>query len=78
MNHTNQRMQTYWAQTKDFIRENWTKFNETDLEQINGDYDKFFTRYNEYYNDFPAGEAKIRDLLKRFYNKLDDEPFQKK
>lgn len=76
MSFTPQRMQTHWSKTKEFIKKNWPKFTDVELNRINGNYDLFFKYYNEFYNDFPRGEATVRDLMKKFYNALDDKEFK--
>lgn len=75
MSFTTQRMQTHWPKTREFIKKTWPKFTNVELDRINGNYDLFFKYYNEFYNDFPKGEAKVRDLFKRFYNSLDAAEF---
>jgi len=77
MLHTNNRMQTYWPETKEFIRKNWPEMTAVELERINGNYDKFLFYLKEYYNNFPLNEAIALTKLQKFYNELDEKRFQK-
>lgn len=71
MIHTDKRMQTHWAETRDFIKENWSKFSDSDLDAIDANYDKFLTCLRNEYGLDPAIEAKALSTLQRFFNSKD-------
>lgn len=73
MEHTNNRLQKHWPKAKVFIRQKWPKITEVELKRINGDFDLFTKYFNEFYNDFPFGEAKARTDLQKFLNTCDTE-----
>lgn len=72
MDHTNNRFQKHWKETQDFIKKTWPKFSEVELKKIDGDYDRFFTYFNEIYDNFPLGESQARDKFQRFFNEMDE------
>jgi len=76
--HTDNRMQAYWTETCAFIKENWPKFTDIELNQIDANYDRFLVYLKEMYNNFPKNEAIAREKLQKFYNTLDEKQFQKK
>lgn len=78
MDTTLNRMQTYWPESREFIKKNWPQFTDVELDRINGNYDCFLTYLKEFYNGFPLLEAKARQLLQEFHNELDERLFQKK
>lgn len=73
MNHTTNRMQKHWPKLRVFIQQTWPKFTDVELKRINGDFDVFAKYYNEYYGNFPQGEAQARDQLQKFSNQCDAE-----
>ena len=75
--HTDNRIQTYWTETKDFIKKTWPKFTDVELGHINANYDKFLEYLKEFYGNFPLNEAIARDKMRLFFNKLDEASFNK-
>jgi len=72
MPNTNNRFQRHWGEAKVFIKKNWPKFTDVELKRVNGDFDRFFEYFNEYYDSFPLGEAKARDQFLHFFNEMDE------
>lgn len=70
--HTNNRMQRHWAEVREFIRKNWSKFTDVELSRINGDFDKFLVYLKEFYGNFPFTEADARGKLQFFFNEMDE------
>ncbi len=73
MDHTTNRLQKHWPKVRVFIQQTWPKMTDVELGRINGDFDVFAKYYNEYYGDFPRGEASARELLQKFTNHCDVE-----
>lgn len=69
---TPNRIQTHWDKVSGFIKQEWPKFSDTTLKNINGDYDQFLKYLKDLYNNFPLEEAKARGKLQSFLNSLDD------
>ena len=69
---TPNRMQTHWVPLKGFIKQQWPRFSDTVIENINGDYDVFLKNLKDIYNNFPAEEAKARMKIQAFLNQLDN------
>lgn len=76
--HTDNRFETYWNQAKDFIRTEWPKFTDVELNRINGNYDLFLRYLKEFYNGFPLQEAIALGKLQKLFNALDDKLFTSK
>lgn len=68
---TPNRMQEYWTQVLPFLHEQWPRLTQTDLEEINGDFDVLLKKIKEYYNNFPIEEIRARDRLQAFLNQLE-------
>lgn len=68
---TPNRLETHWNEVKKFIKNEWPDLSDTALQRINGNYDLFLKYLKEAYDNFPLEEAKARDKLQRFLNKLD-------
>ncbi len=75
MTHTLNRIETHWPLVKNFIKSEWPKISETELDSINGNVDKFLLYLKESYGGFPLEEAKARAKLQKFTNTLDDKLF---
>ena len=71
MEHTNNRMQKYWPETREVIKKTWSKFTDVELGRINGNFDKFLEYLLEYYGGFPMTEAIARSKLNTFFNDMD-------
>ena len=75
---TDNPLKTYWPHVKEFIRSEWPKFTDVELNRINGDYDQFCFYLKDFYQGFPKTEAIARDKIRKFINSLEDKQFQRK
>lgn len=69
--HTNNRMQKNWWDVRGYIAATWPKLNDTDLDRINGNFDRFLEYLREYYGGFPMTEAIARAKLNAVFNDLE-------
>lgn len=76
MPHTSNRMETFWPETREFIKKTWPKFTDVEINRINGDYDLFLKYLKEFYNNFPLMEAIALDKLQKFFNYQEEKNFR--
>ena len=70
---TPNRMQRYWTPVRAYLKREWPKFTEVDLEDIDGEYDRLIHKVKELYAgpDEVTQEAAIKGKLQRFLNELE-------
>jgi hypothetical protein len=76
--HTPNRLETYWDESKIFIKQNWPKFTDVEFKHINGNFDEFLRQLKLLYNNFPMEEAVARQKLQFFFNRMEERQFAKK
>jgi hypothetical protein len=66
-------MQKHWDAAKVYLKREWPRLTEVDLEEIDGEYDLLIHKVNELYGlgDEIQIEAGIKDRLQRFLNELE-------
>jgi hypothetical protein len=71
--HTQNRMQKHWNAAQTFIKREWPRLTEVDLEEIDGEYDRLIHKVKELYNGGAEIqiEAGIKDKMQRFLNGLE-------
>lgn len=70
---TPNRMQKHWEPAKAFLKREWPKLTEVDLEEIDGEYDRLIHKIWELY-DGPQEimqEASIKSKLQSFFNYIE-------
>lgn len=67
---TPNRMQTDWDEVKKFLKQEWPRLTDVDLEEIDGEYDRLIRKIKEIYGgpDGITQEAAIKGKIKRFLN----------
>ena len=68
------RMQLHWPEVQVFLRKEWPRLTDVDLDEIDGEYDRLIAKVNELY-DGPipiTQEASIKGKIQRFLNTLED------
>lgn len=73
MSITHNRLQAHWNEARGFIHQNWPKFTKSELDHINGDYDRFLAILKDLYGGFPMTEAIARSKLQRLFNQIESE-----
>jgi uncharacterized protein YjbJ (UPF0337 family) len=70
---TPNRMQRHWDIVKPYLKREWPKLTDVDLEQIDGEYDRLIGKVRELYRtgDEIQIEAGIKGRLQRFLNDLE-------
>ncbi len=70
---TPNRMQKHWDAVKPYLKREWPRLTDVDLEQIDGEYDRLIGKVHELYRtgDEIQIEAGIKGKLQRFLNGLD-------
>lgn len=73
MKTTPNRMQLHWDVMKAYLRREWPKLSDVDLEEIDGEYDRLIHTLKELYRcgDEIQIEAGIRDKIQRYLNELE-------
>jgi len=69
---TPNRLQTHWPEVKQFIKKEWPLISDWSLGKINADFDRFLKYLKSNYNNFPLEEARARDKIQKFLNKLEN------
>lgn len=69
---TPNRMQLHWEAVKPFIKREWPRISETAIENMDGNFDRFLEYLKESYNHFPLEEARARNKIQDFINKLEE------
>lgn len=67
------RMQLHWNEVQSFLKREWPKLAEVDLEEIDGEFDRLIAKLKDLYGG-PAEitqEAYVRDKLQLFLNDLE-------
>lgn len=67
-------MQRHWNIVKDYLRREWPKLTDVDLEEIDGEYDRLIHKLKDLYRcgDEIQIEAEIKDKLQRYLNELEN------
>lgn len=68
---TPNRLEEHWEEAKLFLRQEWPRLSEVDLEEIQGQYDRLIGKIRELYggNAEIMQEAAIKGKLQRFFNR---------
>jgi uncharacterized protein YjbJ (UPF0337 family) len=75
MPHTTpNRMQSHWQKVRHFLKTEWPKLTETDLDEIDGEYDRLIHKVKKIYRtgDEIQIEAGIKGKIQLFLNHLDN------
>lgn len=69
---TPNRLEQHWEEAKLFLRQEWPRLSEVDLEEIQGQYDRLIGKIRELYggNVEIMQEAAIKGKLQLFFNKF--------
>lgn len=67
------RMQLHWEDAKRFLRREWPRLAEVDLEEIDGEYDRLIHKVKELYGggDEIQQEAAIKGKIQRLLNEIE-------
>jgi len=70
---TPNRLQQHWEEARGFLRREWPRLTEADLDQIDGEYDRLIHCLKEIYRgpDEITQEAPIKGRLQRYLNDLE-------
>lgn len=68
----NDQLKGKWMQFKGELKKKWGKFTDNDLQQINGDYEKFMGKARERYGDKKDEIVKWSDQWHQEQEKLHD------
>ncbi|MBX7147618.1 hypothetical protein K1X76_00910 [bacterium] len=68
---TPNRMQEHWSDLKIYIKQEWPRFSDATIENVNGDFDRFLKHLKDLYNNFPLEEAKARSKIQAYLNHLE-------
>jgi len=71
--NTPNRMQQHWGVVQNFLRREWPKLSDVDLEEIDGEYDRLIHKVKELYGggDEIQLEAGIKTKLQAYLNDLE-------
>lgn len=71
--NTPNRMQARWEEVSRFLKREWPKLTEVDLEEIDGEYDRLIHKIKELYGGFSeiTQEAGVRGKIQRYLNALE-------
>ncbi len=66
------RMQSHWSEVARFVKIQWPRLTDVDLEQINGEYDRLVSKITELYRSGSeiTQEAQIKGKIQRFLNNI--------
>lgn len=72
---TANRMQSHWDETRAFLKRNWPKLTEVDLDEIDGEYDRLVLKIQDLYGGAApiTQEAPIKKKIQDFLNGLESE-----
>lgn len=67
------RMQVHWDEAKRFLKREWPRLTEVDLDVVEGEYDRLIRKIKEIYRgpDEITLEATVKGKLQRFLNRLE-------
>lgn len=67
------RLQEHWEEAKRFLKREWPRLSEVDLEEIDGEYDRLIRKIKEVYGgpEEIMQEAAIKGRLQSFVNDLE-------
>ena len=68
------RMQRHWDEVRSFLKREWPRLTDFDLNEIDGEYDRLVKKVRELFGG-PVEitqESFIRDKVQRFLNNLED------
>lgn len=70
---TPNRMQRSWSEVRGFLKREWPRLTDVDLDDIDGEYDRLIHKIKAVYGgpDEITQEAKIKGKLQRFLNNLE-------
>ena len=70
---TPNRIQKHWDLVKTYLRREWPRLSDVDLEEIDGEYDRLIHKLRELYRsgDEIQIEAGIKGKLQRYLNQLE-------
>ncbi len=70
---TPNRMQIYWKEVVPFLRQQWPRLTDVDLEEIDGEYDRLISKIKELYDGRVEimQEAATKGKVQRFLNDLE-------
>ncbi len=65
-------MQQHWQEAQKFLKREWPRLTDVDLEEIDGEYDRLIRKIKELYrgSDEIMQEAPIKEKLQQFLNAL--------
>lgn len=65
-------MQEHWEEVKKFLKQEWPKLTDVDLEEIDGEYDRLITKIKEIYGgpEEITQEAAIKGKIKRIIDRV--------
>lgn len=71
--NTPNRMQEHWDAVKPYLKREWPRLTDVDLEQIDGEYDRLIRKVRELYRTGAEIqiEAGIKGKLQRYLNELE-------
>jgi uncharacterized protein YjbJ (UPF0337 family) len=71
--NTPNRMQKHWEVVKPYLKREWPRLTDVDLEEIDGEYDRLIHKVKELYGggEEIQQEAAIKGRLQRFLNDLE-------
>ncbi len=67
------RMQHHWVEAKSFLKRQWPRLTDVDLEEIDGEYDRLIIKIKDLYQGPTeiTQEAGIKDKLQKFFNQIE-------
>lgn len=73
MSYTKNRMEKYWEAVVPFLKREWPKLTDVDVEEIDGEYDRLIHKIRELYDGSEEimQEAKIKGKIQIFLNDLE-------
>ncbi len=77
MQTTPNRMQKHWSVVKGFLRREWPRLTDVDLEEIDGEYDRLIHKVKELYDggEEIQQEAAIKTKIQAYLNDLEQTTF---
>lgn len=66
-------MQQHWSEARHYLKREWPKLTDVDLEEIDGQYDRLIGKIRELYNGRAeiTQEGAIKTRLQKYFNGLD-------